>query len=41
MLQMLADQDGLGQSPLTCQELAGAFGMEVAPAKVEALRSKA
>lgn len=27
--------------PLTCQEMAAAFGMDVVPAKVEALRSKA
>lgn len=37
----LADRARLGQGPLTCQEMAGAFGMDVVPARVEALRSKA
>jgi hypothetical protein len=41
ILQGLADGDRLGQGAMTCQELAAAFGMEVVPAKVEALRSKA
>lgn len=27
--------------PLTCQEMAAVFGMDVVPAKVEALRGKA
>lgn len=41
ILQLLADRARLGQDPATCQEMAAAFGMEVVPARVEALRSKA
>lgn len=41
ILQTLADRSRLGQGPLTCQEMAVAFGMDVVPARVEALRSKA
>ncbi|MCX5345815.1 hypothetical protein [Streptomyces atratus] len=41
ILQTLADRLRLGQGPLTCQEMAAMFGMEVVPARVEALRSKA
>ncbi|MFG2409899.1 hypothetical protein ACGFR8_37390 [Streptomyces brevispora] len=41
ILAALADRVRLGQGPLTCQEMASAFGMDVVPAKVEALRSKA
>ena len=41
IVQVLADRERLGQGPLTCQEMAAAFGSEVVPAKVEALRSKA
>ncbi|MGW0657263.1 hypothetical protein ACWD4T_52860 [Streptomyces umbrinus] len=41
ILQTLADRHRLHQGPLTCQEMAVAFGMDVVPAKVEALRSKA
>ncbi|BBA96961.1 hypothetical protein RVR_2496 [Actinacidiphila reveromycinica] len=41
IVQTLADRHGLGQGPLTCQETAAAFGMDVVPARVEALRSKA
>ncbi|MFD9053180.1 hypothetical protein [Streptomyces zaomyceticus] len=41
ILAVLADRVRLGQGPLTCQEMASAFGMDVVPAKVEALRSKA
>ncbi|MFH8776181.1 hypothetical protein [Streptomyces sp. NPDC017958] len=41
ILQALADRVRLGQGPLTCQEMAAAFGMHVVPARVEALRSKA
>ena len=41
ILQALADRARLGQGPLTCQEMAVAFGMDVVPARVEALRSKA
>ncbi|AQY20164.1 hypothetical protein T261_00101 [Streptomyces lydicus] len=40
ILQALADRRRLGQGPLTCQEMAALFGLD-APAKVEALRSKA
>jgi hypothetical protein len=41
ILQTLADRHRLGQGPLTCQEMAAVFGMDVVPARVEALRSKA
>jgi hypothetical protein len=41
ILQTLADRLRLGQGPLTCQEMAVLFGMDVVPARVEALRSKA
>jgi hypothetical protein len=41
ILQVLADRCRLGQGPLTCQEMAALFGMDVVPARVEALRSKA
>jgi hypothetical protein len=41
ILTALADRARLGQGPLTCQEMAAAFGMDVVPARVEALRSKA
>lgn len=41
ILMALADRSRLGQGPMTCQEMAGGFGMEVVPARVEALRSKA
>ncbi|WOX15504.1 hypothetical protein [Streptomyces sp. N50] len=41
ILQTLADRHRLHQGPLTCQEMAAVFGMDVVPAKVEALRSKA
>ncbi|GAA3828311.1 hypothetical protein GCM10023083_71650 [Streptomyces phyllanthi] len=41
ILQVGADRARLGQGPVTCQEMAAAFGMDVVPARVEALRSKA
>ncbi|MBA4862945.1 hypothetical protein H1V43_16395 [Streptomyces sp. PSKA54] len=41
ILQTLADRNRLHQGPLTCQEMAAAFGMDPVPARVEALRSKA
>ncbi|WBB58710.1 hypothetical protein O7599_24190 [Streptomyces sp. WMMC500] len=41
ILAVLADRIRLGQGPLTCQEMAVAFGMEVVPARVEALRCTA
>jgi hypothetical protein len=41
ILTALADRARLRQGPLTCQEMAAAFGMDVVPARVEALRSKA
>ena len=41
ILAALADRTRLHQGPLTCQEMAAAFGMDVVPARVEALRSKA
>lgn len=41
ILRVLSDQQGLGQGPLTCQEMAVAFGIDPVPAKVETLRSKA
>ncbi|MFE2584518.1 hypothetical protein [Streptomyces sp. NPDC059378] len=40
-LQAVADRVRLGQGPLTCQEMAAVFGMDVVLARVEALRSKA
>ncbi|MER6317416.1 hypothetical protein ABT237_27160 [Streptomyces sp. NPDC001581] len=41
ILQAVADRVRLGQGTLTCQEMAAVFGMDVVPARVEALRSKA
>ncbi|MFE7332954.1 hypothetical protein ACFU8W_50835 [Streptomyces sp. NPDC057565] len=41
ILKVLADRARLGQGPVTCQEMAAEFGMDVVPARVEALRSKA
>ncbi|MEU5002266.1 hypothetical protein [Streptomyces sp. NPDC021622] len=41
ILTALADRVRLHQGPLTCREMAAAFGMDVVPARVEALRSKA
>ncbi|GGV05669.1 hypothetical protein GCM10010275_51670 [Streptomyces litmocidini] len=41
IVRALADRKRLGQGPLTCQEMAACFGLDPAPAKVEALRSKA
>jgi hypothetical protein len=41
IVRVLADRERLGQGPLACQEMAVVFGLEVVPAKVEALRSKA
>ncbi|MFE3143943.1 hypothetical protein [Streptomyces scopuliridis] len=41
ILQALSDRLRLHQGPLTCQEMAAMFGMDVVPARVEALRSKA
>ncbi|MFG2972531.1 hypothetical protein ACGFYY_05950 [Streptomyces sp. NPDC048331] len=41
ILQLGADRARLGQGPATCQEMAAAFGTDVVPARVEALRSKA
>jgi hypothetical protein len=41
ILAALADRARLGQGPMTCQEMAASFGMDVVPARVEALRSKA
>ena len=41
ILDVLADRARLHQGPLTCQEMAAAFGMDVVPTRVEALRSKA
>jgi hypothetical protein len=41
ILEVLADRSRLHQGPLTCQEMAAEFGMDVVPARVEALRSKA
>ncbi|GAA3352705.1 hypothetical protein GCM10017744_002810 [Streptomyces antimycoticus] len=41
ILTTLGDRSRLGQGPLTCEEMAALFGMEVVPARVEALRSKA
>jgi len=41
ILQIAGDRLRLGQGPLTCKEMAAQFGMDVVPARVEALRSKA
>ncbi|MEU2774552.1 hypothetical protein ABZ646_16825 [Streptomyces sp. NPDC007162] len=41
ILAVFAERDRLHQEPLTCQEMAAVFGMDVVPARVEALRSKA
>jgi hypothetical protein len=41
ILKALADRARLGRGPMTCQEMAALFGMDVVPARVEALRSKA
>ncbi|MEU2717019.1 hypothetical protein [Streptomyces sp. NPDC007205] len=41
ILRALADRVRLGQDPGSWQELAACFGMEMVPARVEALRSKA
>jgi hypothetical protein len=41
ILMVAADRARLGQGPVTCQEMAAEFGMDVVPARVEALRSKA
>jgi hypothetical protein len=41
IVQALADRSRLHQGTLTCQEMAAFFGMDVVPARVEALRSKA
>ncbi|WP_329138289.1 hypothetical protein OG552_30245 [Streptomyces sp. NBC_01476] len=41
IVRLLADRSRLHQGPLTCQEMAAMFGMDVVPARVEALRSKA
>ncbi|MDX3804762.1 hypothetical protein, partial [Streptomyces sp. AK04-3B] len=41
ILTTLSDRARLHQGPLTCQEMAAVFGMDVVPARVEALRSKA
>ena len=41
IVRVLADRSRLHQGPLTCQEMAALFGMDVVPARVEALRAKA
>jgi hypothetical protein len=41
ILHALTDRVRLHQGPLNCQEMAAGFGMDVVPARVEALRSKA
>lgn len=41
IVRALADRGRLGQGPLTCQEMAACFGLDLVPAKIEALRSKA
>jgi hypothetical protein len=41
IVQTLTDRHRLRQGPLTCQEMAAMFGMDVVPAWVEALRIKA
>jgi hypothetical protein len=41
ILRALLDRLRLGQGPPACPEMPDAFGMDVVPARVEALRSKA
>ncbi len=41
ILKTLGDRSRLGQGSRTCQEMAALFGMDVVPARVEVLRSKA
>ncbi|MER5852829.1 hypothetical protein ABT126_39110 [Streptomyces sp. NPDC002012] len=41
IVRVLADRSRRHQGPLTCQEMAALFGMDVVPARVEGLRSKA
>jgi hypothetical protein len=41
IVQILADRSRLHQGHLICQEMAAVFGMDVVPARVEGLRSKA
>ncbi|WP_439811933.1 hypothetical protein [Streptomyces sp. P9-2] len=41
IVQAVADRARLEQGPVTCQEMAAGFGMDVVPARVKALRSKA
>lgn len=41
ILQVGADRARLVQGPVACQEMAAQFGMNVVPARAEALRSKA
>ncbi|WP_405654054.1 hypothetical protein [Streptomyces sp. NBC_00019] len=41
IVRALADRVRLGQGSATCQEMAVLFGMDVVPARVETLRSKA
>jgi len=41
IVRVLADRSRLHQGPLTCQEMATAFGMDAVPARVEGLRAKA
>ncbi|MET8243242.1 hypothetical protein ABZV31_01685 [Streptomyces sp. NPDC005202] len=41
ILKGLADRARLRQGSMTCQEMAALFGMDVVPARVEALRLKA
>ncbi|MFD3762736.1 hypothetical protein [Streptomyces sp. NPDC058622] len=41
ILRVLSDRHRLGQGPLTCQDMAAAFGIDPVPARVETLRSKA
>lgn len=41
ILQLAADRARLRQGPVTCQETAAEFGMDVVPARMEVLRSKA
>lgn len=40
ILQVLADRARVSQEPVTCQETAAAFGMDMVP-RVETLRPKA
>lgn len=41
IMHILVECEGSGQGSMTCQQLAAALGLQVVPAKVEGVRSKA